>query len=143
MLKHVSPFGLLLLAGAGAHAQDFNPGMWEITVSSVVATTPGYSPPPASQTQCLSAADVRDPRRLFGDLTAPGAADCTYGKPKLSGDSLRFTMQCKGSLNLQASGDVTVAAETLNGTISSSANLGGEQVSIQSQVSGHRIGACG
>lgn len=142
MRKLVSPFGLLLLACTGVQAQDINPGMWEITVSSVVATTPGYSPPPASQTQCLSAADARDPRRLFGDMTAPGA-DCSYGRPSLSGSNLRFTMQCTGALKLTASGDVTLAAETLNGTISSSANMGGEQVSMQSQVSGHRIGACG
>ncbi|HEY4370516.1 MAG TPA: DUF3617 family protein [Burkholderiales bacterium] len=142
MLKQMSPFGLLFLACAGAQAQDITPGLWRINVDSVIATTPGYSPPPVSQTQCLSAADARDPQRLFGDMAAPGAADCSYGKAKVSGSNLRFTMQCSGALNLHASGDVDLGAETMSGSISSSANLGGQQVDMQSKVSGKRIGAC-
>lgn len=141
-MRKVSPFGFMLLACAGAQAQEINPGLWRINVDSVIATTPGYSPPPVSQTQCLSAADAHDPQRLFGDMAAPGAADCTYGKTKVSGSNLRFTLQCAGPLNLRASGDVDLGAETISGSITSSANLGGQQVDMQSKVSGKRIGAC-
>jgi hypothetical protein len=142
MRQRLIPLSLLLLACPLAHAQDISPGLWEITVNSLVAASPGFAPDPVKQTQCLSAQAARDPRRLFGELSAPGASGCSYGKSRITGNNLQFTMQCAGSLNLHASGDMSFAPESLSGTITSSANLGGQQVSMQSQVSGRRVGGC-
>ena len=142
MRKRLLPLVLPLLACATARAQDINPGLWEITVNSLVAASPGFAPDPVKQTQCLSTQDARDPRRLFGELSAPGASGCTYGKSRISGNTLQFTMQCAGSLDLHASGDMSFAPESISGTITSSANLGGQQVNMQSQLSGRRVGSC-
>jgi hypothetical protein len=142
MRKRLIPFVLPLLACVAARAQDINPGLWEITVNSLVATSPGFAPDPVKQTQCLSVQDARDPSRLFGSLSSPGASDCSYGKSKISGNNLQFTMQCAGSLGLHASGDMSFAPETISGTITSSANLGGQPVSMQSQLSARRVGNC-
>jgi hypothetical protein len=140
--QRLIPLSLFILACTAARAQDISPGLWEITVNSLVAASPGFAPDPVKQTQCLSAQDARDPRRLFGELSAPGASGCSYGKSRISGNNLQFTMQCAGSLNLHASGDMSFAPESISGTITSSANLGGQQVSMQSQVSGRRVGSC-
>ncbi|HEX4329220.1 MAG TPA: DUF3617 domain-containing protein, partial [Burkholderiales bacterium] len=142
MRQRLIPLSLFILACTAARAQDISPGLWEITVNSLVAASPGFAPDPVKQTQCLSAQDARDPRRLFGELSAPGASGCSYGKSRISGNNLQFTMQCAGSLNLHASGDMSFAPESISGTITSSANLGGQQVSMQSQVSGRRVGSC-
>jgi hypothetical protein len=136
------PFGLLMLTGNNASAQDISPGMWEITVNSVVATSPGFAPPPVTQNQCLTAADARDPRRLFGEIATPGASGCTYGKSDVSGSNIHFTMQCAGNLGLRASGDVSFTLTSVCGSITSSAKLGDQLVNMQSQLSGHRVGNC-
>jgi hypothetical protein len=123
-------------------AADPSPGLWEITLETRVAAQPGFTPEPYRLQQCLTAADARDPSTLLGGLANPGASGCSYSDKSYSGDTFRFSMQCAGSFGIKSRGEVTFSAETMNGTISASANVGGEKTELTNKISAHRLGGC-
>ena len=136
---------LLLLMTIGSPlvmAADVSPGSWEITMQTRVAADPGFAPPPFSITQCLTAQDARDPSRVLGGVSNPGATSCTYTDKNFSGDTFTFSMQCAGTYAIKATGRVSVTADTMQGTIDSTANLGGKEVQQQSKISARRLGSC-
>lgn len=131
-----------LILAAPALAQDLSPGLWAISLEARVAASPGFAPEPYKLTQCLTAQDARDPARVLGGVANPGATGCTYGNSNLSGNTFSFSMQCTGTLDLHAQGEVTFTPGALSGTINSISNLGTQKVEMQSKVSAQRIGSC-
>jgi len=125
-----------------ALAADMSPGMWEITLETRAAAQPGFKPEPIRLTQCLTAADVREPGKLLGGMANPGASGCTYANKAYSGNSFRFSMQCAGSFAIQSQGEVSFSADSMNGSITSVANLGGERTELSNKVSARRLGGC-
>jgi hypothetical protein len=123
-------------------AADMSPGLWEITLETRVAAQPGFAPEPFRLTQCLTAADAKDPSALLGGLANPGASGCTYTDKAYSGNTFRFSMQCAGSYAIQSQGEVSFAADTMSGTITAVANVGGEKTNLGSKISARRLGGC-
>ena len=124
-------FAILAALQAAAYctpglAADMSPGLWEITLESRVAAEPGFAPEPFRLRQCLTAADTRDPSALLGGMANPGASGCTYTRKAYVGDSFHFSMQCAGSLAIQSQGEVSFTANTMSGSISAIANVGGK-----------------
>lgn len=130
-----------LLCTPGA-AADMAPGMWEITVETRVAAQPGYTPEPVRVKQCLTAADAKDPSALLGGMSNPGASGCTYSNKAYSGNTFRFSMQCSGSFAIQSQGEVSFTADSMNGTITAVADIGGQKTELGNKVSARRIGGC-
>jgi len=139
-----SVFAALLAAAfpACGLAADLSPGLWEITLETRVAAQPGFTPEPFRLKQCLTAADAKDPSALLGGLANPGASDCSYSDKSYAGNTFRFTMQCAGSLGIRSHGEVTFSADSMNGTVSASANVGGEKTELRNRISGRRLGGC-
>ena len=127
---------------APAHAGDMLPGMWEITLETRVPVQPGYVPEPMRITQCLTAADTKDPSKVLGGMANPGASGCAYTDKSYSGNTFRFSMQCAGSFAIQSHGEVSFTADSMDGTISSVANLGGEKTEFSNKVTARRVGGC-
>jgi hypothetical protein len=123
-------------------AADMSPGMWEITVETRVAGKPDFAPEPVTIRQCLTAADTKDPGKLLSGVANPGASGCEYTDKSYAGNTFRFSMQCAGGFGIQSRGEVTFSANTMNGTISALANLGGEKVEFSNKVSARRAGDC-
>lgn len=123
-------------------AADMSPGRWEITLETRVAAQPGFAPEPFRLTQCLTAADAKDPSALLGGLANPGASGCTYTDKAYSGNTLRFSMQCAGSYAIRSQGEVSFTADTMSGTITAVANVGGEKTDLSSKISARRLGGC-
>lgn len=90
----------------------------------------------------LVAADARDPSRVIGPLSTPGATGCRYTERSYAGNTFRFALDCAGSLGIQSRGSVTFGAESFDGTPAATANLGGQAVEFESRVSGRRLGDC-
>ncbi len=135
----------MILAAAlpvAAQAADMAPGLWEISLEARVAGQAGFAPEPFRLTQCLTAADVRDPSALLGGFANPGASGCTYSDKRYVGDSFRFVMQCAGSYGIRAEGEVRFSSDSMNGTITSVANVGGEKATLTNKVSARRLGGC-
>ncbi|MBV9362067.1 MAG: hypothetical protein JO292_11825, partial [Betaproteobacteria bacterium] len=68
-----------------AFADDISPGSWQITMETRVPAEPGFAPPPFQLTQCLTADDARDPSRVLGTVSNPGATGCNYTDKSYSG----------------------------------------------------------
>jgi hypothetical protein len=131
-----------LVLAAGAQAQDISPGLWQLTVETRVSATPGFAPAPYTLNQCFTAADARDPSRVLGGVANPGASDCTYTDKTYRGNTFRFTMQCAGIFGITTRGEMSFTATTLDGTITASADVGGQKTEFSNRISGRRIGGC-
>ncbi len=123
-------------------AADLLPGLWEITLETRIAAEPGFAPKPFRLQQCLTAADARDPSAVLGGLANPGAGGCSYSDKSYSGNTFRFSMHCDGSFGIESRGEVTFSAETINGTISAVADVGGKKTELSNKISAHRLGGC-
>lgn len=123
-------------------AADMSPGLWEITLETRVAAQPGFAPEPFRLQQCLTAADAHDPSALLGAMANPGASGCTYSHKAYAGNSFRFSMQCAGGLAIQSQGEVTFTADTMDGSITSAANVGSEKIELSNKVFARRLGGC-
>src|SRR4051812_1384791 len=130
------------LASTAALAADISPGSWEITMETRVPAEPSFAPPPFSMTQCLTDADARDPSRVLGGASNPGATGCNYSNKSYSGNTFSFTMQCEGTFGIKASGQVSYTADTMNGAIDSSASVAGKPVQTQNKITARRLGSC-
>ena len=123
-------------------AADMSPGLWEITLETRVAAQPDFAPEPFRLQQCLTAADTRDPSALLGGMANPGASGCTYSHKLYAGNTFRFSMRCAGVLAIQSQGEVSFTADTMSGSITSVANVAGEQTEFSNKVSARRLGGC-
>lgn len=130
------------LASTAALAADISPGSWEISMETRVPAEPGFAPPAFSTMQCLTDADARDPSRVLGGVSNPGASGCNYTDKSYSGDTFSFTMECAGSFGVKASGRVSYTADTMNGMIESTATVAGKPVQTQNKISARRVGGC-
>jgi hypothetical protein len=133
---------LLVFIALPASAADVSPGSWEITLETRVPAEPAFAPPPFSLTQCLTEADARDPSRVLGTASNPGATACTYTDQSYSGNTFTFSMQCSGIYGIKASGRVSFSADSIQGAIDSTANIGGKEVQQVNKISARRLGDC-
>ena len=79
---------------------------------------------------------------MLGGVSNPGASGCKYTDKSYSGNTFSFTMQCEGNFAIKASGQVSYTADTMNGTIESTANVAGKPVQTQNKISARRLGSC-
>jgi len=80
-------------------------------------------------------------RGSSGAYPAP-ASGCSYTNKSDSGGTFSFTMQCGGAYAIQSRGVVAYSAETMNGTITAVANIGGQKMEFTNRVAARRLGAC-
>ena len=140
-LKFVTAVFAAILATPCA-AADITAGLWEINMESRSPSTPGFTPPPFKISQCITAADAKDPSRVIGQVANPGATNCTYGERNYSGSTLTFTMKCAGTFEIESTGRIAFSATTMEGTIDAKANVGGQSLDTQNKLSARRVGGC-
>lgn len=134
---------LLFLALPAAHgaANLPAPGLWQIDAQTQALGLPlAFSP--MAIAHCLTPDEARDPSRLLGRLSSPGASDCAYTDSAYVGSRFHFAMACAGVLGIRATGDLAFTPTTLAGAIASTASINGQAVQMRSTVSAHRLGEC-
>ena len=132
----------LIFMSTFALADDISPGSWQITMETRVPAEPSFAPPALQLTQCLTAEDARDPSRVLGGVSNPGASNCNYTDKSYSGNTFSFAMQCGGGYGIKAAGRIAFTANSMDGTIQSTANLAGRPVETQNKISARRLGSC-
>ena len=125
---------LIAFAG-GAHA-DIEPGRWEMTVTTSVEGMPGGMAP-VTQARCLTPEDARDPSRLIG-----AGAGCEFSNRRDTGSEITFNVACTGQVPMSGSGAVRYSAQSVDGTLELTANLGNQSLLTRSRLSGKRLGDC-
>jgi hypothetical protein len=128
-------FGVLLCCVAMSPRADLGEGRWEMEVTTTMS---GMQPTTAKQTQCLSAADARDPSKLFG---TPGAG-CEFKNRRDNGSEYRFDISCGGAAKVEGSGAMRYSRDALEGEIVLRVNPGGQAMETRSTIKAKRLGAC-
>ena len=121
-----------------AMAQSSSPmreGNWEVSVKMNV---PGMeSMPPMKQTQCVTAAMLKDPTSAIPQ--GPGGADCKMVDYKLIGNSATYKMSCTQPMPINATGEITYAGtDAYTGTLT--IDMGGQNLVMNYDAK--RIGDC-
>ena len=132
----------VVFVSSAALADDISPGSWQLSMETRVPAEPGFAPPAFSITQCLTDADARDPSRVLGGVSNPGASGCNYTDKSYAGNTFSFAMQCEGNFAIKAAGRVSYTADTMNGVIESTAMVAGKPVQTQNKIAGRRLGSC-
>jgi hypothetical protein len=132
----------LIFMSTAALADDISPGSWQIMMETRVPAEPGFAPPAFQLTQCLTAEDARDPSRVLGGVSNPGASGCNYTDKSYSGNTFSFAMTCGGGYGIKASGRIAFTANSMDGTIQSTATVAGKPVETQNKISARRLGSC-
>ena len=122
-------------------AQMPTPGLWQIGAQTQAVGLPLNLAPMAIE-HCLTADDARDPSRLLGRLSSPGATGCAYTNSAYTGSNFHFAMECAGIFAIKATGDVTFTATSLTGDIASTATINGQAVEMRSTLNARRLGDC-
>ena len=130
------------MAATTAFAEDLSPGLWEITMESRVGAAPAWAPEPFNLSQCLTGNDARDPSKLIGSISTPGATGCSYTERNYSDSTFRFALDCSGSFGIKSRGSVTFGATQFSGEITATGNVAGQNTEFQNKVSGTRVGDC-
>ena len=133
---------VLMFMSTVALADDISPGSWQIMMETRVPAEPGFAPPAFQLTQCLTAEDARDPSRVLGGVSNPGASGCSYTDKSYSGNTFTFAMTCGGGYGIKASGRIAFTANSMDGTIESTANVAGKPVETHNKISARRLGSC-
>lgn len=137
-LRRVSALMLTIPAICSAQTA-IAPGLWQITLQSSPAVV---AMPPIQVNRCLTAADAADPSKLLGSVANPGASGCSYSNRSHAGNTFGFAMTCEGALAIKATGSVSFTANSLSGTINTSANINGQPVDMKNAISAQRVGEC-
>jgi hypothetical protein len=131
----------LLFLPAAALAQMPTPGLWQIGAQTQAVGLPLVLAPMAIE-HCLTPEDAKDPSKLLGRLSSPGATGCAYTNSAYTGSNFHFAMECGGALGIKATGDVAFTATSLSGAIDSTATINGQAVDMRSTISAQRLGDC-
>ena len=137
MKSRMTAVALLSLALSWtAIAQNTSPmreGNWEVTTKM---NMPGMDMPPMKNTQCVTAAMLKDPAGAIPK--GPGQGDCTMTNFKLSGNTATYTMTCK-TPPMTAEGEMKYAgSDAYTGTMK--LNMGGQAMTMVYDAK--RIGDC-
>lgn len=127
---------LMAAAAAGGALADIQEGNWEMTITTSVVGMPGGMAP-ITQARCLSREDARDPSRLIG-----AGAGCEFSNRRDTGSEITFDVVCSGQVPMSGSGAVRYTAQSVEGTLELSANMGNQRILTRSQLSGRRLGEC-
>lgn len=130
------------VAVAPSYAADLSPGLWEISMEMRVPGQPEFQPPPFLLKQCLTAADARDPSKVLGQAANPGATGCSYSDRSYSGNTFRFSVQCAGTFAIRQRGEMTFGSNSMNGTLTGTADVGGQKTEINNKIAARRLGNC-
>ena len=127
---------LFLALVAGAARADVQEGNWELTLTASIEGMPGNMAP-MTQTKCITREDARDPSRLIG-----AGAGCQFSNKRDTGSEITFDVVCTGQVPMSGSGAVRYSAQSFDGTMQITADMGNQKVMTRSQVVGRRLGAC-
>lgn len=127
----------LLSSTAAAAAEDMqiSPGMWQIQITSKMPMLP--QPTVKSLQQCFTASQISP------DKIMQNSNDCEFTDVQSSRSQVSWKMHCVGhGGNMTGSGRFNSRGDSMDGTLQMSMEMQGQQITMDHQWSGKRIGDC-
>jgi len=114
---------------------EFKEGLWEITTQVEMKGMPPM--PPTTIRQCITR---NDPVPQTNDKNY----DCKIIDQKISGDTVRYTVECKGKEGeMKTSGTSTYTGNSMNGTSTTIFKMEGQpEMQMEGKTTGKYVGNC-
>jgi hypothetical protein len=124
-----------------AAALEIEPGEWRTTETSTVN---GKTEKPEISTECVTAAEVRDPMKALSEMKQQGE-QCRRLDAKQNGNTISFVMQCgdpkQGSVDMALT-FVFDGTRHYTGLYKSEISFGGQKMASQGTMDARWVGAC-
>ena len=119
-----------------AQSIALRPGSYEATMDMEMPG--GAKMPPHKATQCITADDLKDFSKAFGDPDF--AKSCKVSDYKVAGSKLTFSMDCTmDGLRMKGTTEMTFTSDTFNGVTKTTDDKGRTMVM---KTSAKRVGEC-
>lgn len=133
MIIFVVVVSLLWISNSWAELKE---GLWEITTQVEIKGMP-QTMPPTTFRQCITKSDPvpQNKDRNY---------DCKIISQKVSGDTVSYTVECKGKEGTtHVSGSTTYTDNSMNGSSTTVVKMKGQpEMQMVSKIKGKHIGAC-
>ena len=137
----IALFGLLTTAMAAAAQGLIEAGEWKVTSSAVIN---GTTSPPQSKSRCLTPAQAENVAATFGPVSGTVNSDCEAPTIEAAGKTLKWRLQCRGQLDIDATGEFTFDnPHHYTAIIASKGKMAGALISdVKTDIEGERVGDC-
>jgi Tfp pilus assembly protein PilX len=137
----IALFGLLAMATAAAAESLLEAGEWKVTSSAVIN---GATSPPQSKSRCITPEQADNVAATFGPVTGTVNSDCETPAAETSGKTLKWRLQCRGQLDIDAAGEFTFdSPRHYTAIITSKGKMAGVLISdVQTNIEAERVGDC-
>ncbi|MBI2312714.1 MAG: DUF3617 family protein [Betaproteobacteria bacterium] len=131
------PF-LFITGAALAGSSPMQPGLWEVTMKTDIAGMP-MAMPAQTIRHCYTQKDLQDEKK-----TVPQSQDrnCQITNFDARGNTVTWTIQCKGENAMTGTGTMTVNATSYSGSVRSRMKDGKQTMEMTQSWSGKRVGEC-
>ena len=131
--------GIFLCSAFAFAGVNLNEGLWEITTKMEMQGMP-MQMPARKHTQCLTKENML---KTMVPKEETQEEACKITDTKISGNTVTWTMKCKGKDAMEMTGKTTYHGDTFEGTMIMISNDPDEgKMKIINHMSGKRIGEC-
>ena len=137
----IALFGLLA-TGAAARAESLiEAGEWRVTSTAVIN---GATQPVQSKSRCVTPAQAENVAATFGPVSGTVNSDCETPAVETSGKMLKWRLQCRGQLDIDATGEFTFdSLRHYTAIITSKGKMAGALISdVKTDIEAERVGDC-
>ncbi len=120
-------------------APNIHEGLWEITSEVQIKAGSSRTPtlPASRQTQCLRRNDIEHPANIV-----PQQSGCSVEDVNVSGDRVRWQMQCAGILQTRGIGETIYGGDTFAGSATFVSEADDLRFELTTIYNDRRIGNC-
>jgi hypothetical protein len=131
---------LSLLTAASAE-NLIEAGEWKVTSTTVIN---GAAQPPQAKSRCITPEQAENVAGTFGPVSGTVNSTCEAPAVEAAGKTLKWRLQCRGQLDIDATGDFTFdSPRHYTATITSKGKMAGALISdVRSDLEGERVGDC-
>ncbi|HEY2247895.1 MAG TPA: DUF3617 family protein [Bradyrhizobium sp.] len=137
----IALFILLAATIAAAVESLIEAGEWKVTSSAVIN---GTSSPPQAKSRCITPAQAENVAATFGPVSGTVNSDCEAPIVEAAGKTLKWRLQCRGQLDIDATGEFTFdSPRHYTAIITSKGKMAGALISdVKSDIEGEWVGDC-
>ena len=116
-------------------------GEWKVTSSAVIN---GTAQPPQSKSRCITPEQAENVAATFGPVSGTVNSDCAAPAVETSGKTLKWRLQCRGQLDIDATGEFTFdSLRHHTAIITSQGKMAGAVISdVKTNIEAERVGDC-
>jgi hypothetical protein len=138
----IALFGLLTAATAAAAENLIEAGEWRVTSTAVIN---GAAQPPQAKSRCITPEQAENIAATFGPVSGGTVnSDCATPTVEAAGKTLKWRLQCRGQLDIDATGEFTFdSPRHYTAAITSKGKMAGALISdVKTSIEAERAGDC-